>query len=130
MSGASDWDGRPRVNADGDLEAVTQDEFGNRYPTVIFRGKVHGYRCGLKASPDEPPRTITLFAGAEIHVEVRDYVEDRKTILDWVRGAMPCLHVRNGKCLLSGVLFHGRCPTNGVPGPKCAEVIYDDQGGI
>ena len=87
MDGVSDWDGRPRVNADGDLEVMSQDEFGNRYSTVILRGKVHGYRCGPKASPDEPPRTITLFAGAEVHVEVKNYVEDRKVIVDWVKEA-------------------------------------------
>lgn len=86
MNGETDWDGSPRVNEDGNLEVITRDEYGNRYGTVIFKGMLAGYRSG-KSDPDMLPTYITLFAGCEVHVEVKDYKRDRETILNWVKGA-------------------------------------------
>ena len=80
------WDGSPRVNEDGNLEVMTQDERGYRYGAVIFKGMIAGYRAG-NSDPDEFPTHIVLFAGGEVHVEVKDYKRDLETILNWVKGA-------------------------------------------
>lgn len=86
MGGETDWDGSPRVNEDGNLEVMAQDEYGSRYGAVIFKGMLAGYRAD-KSRQDELPTRIVLFAGGEIYAEVKDYKRDRETILNWVKGA-------------------------------------------